>query len=185
MSLGLSLSLEAASLEKGKETQVKACQGSWREKISCRFKQIWYQGKTDLYFSGYAWHNRYTYAKEKLSSFNELAWGGGFGKGFYDEDGDWHSLSAIAFLDSHKHIEPAAGYAFFKIKPLTQDLRLGLGYSILITQREDILSGYPFPGVLPWLSVNYKALSLMTTYIPGSMGAGNVLYILGRWSLDA
>ena len=43
------------------------------------------------------------------------------GKGFYDEDGDWHGLSAIAFLDSHKNLEPAAGYAFLKILPLNEN----------------------------------------------------------------
>lgn len=156
----------------------------WIQKMCHRLKQVWLDGDTELYLSGYAWHNRYTYRPEKIKEYNELAWGGGLGKGFYDEDGDWHALSAIAFLDSHKNIEPAAGYTFLKVAKLSENIRLGGGYSILVTARPDILHNIPFLGIIPWASLTYRHATISATYIPGSKGAGNVLYLLGKWTFE-
>ena len=147
-----------------------------------RLHQVWSDGDLEIYLSGYAWHNRYTYRPEKIKTYNEEAWGTGLGKGLFDEKGNWHGLYLIAFLDSHKNIEPAAGYAYLKVITIYKDLRAGVGYSVLITARPDINHGYPFPGVLPWASIFYKKVSLAATYIPGSSGAGNVLYILGKYT---
>ncbi|MCA0402417.1 MAG: lipid IV(A) palmitoyltransferase PagP [Proteobacteria bacterium] len=157
---------------------------SWLQPICTRVTQIWTEGNNEAYFSGYAWHNRFTYSKAKIKSYNELAWGGGLGKGFYDEDGDWHGLYVLAFLDSHKKVEPSVGYAFQKIAHISDNLRLGLGYTFIVTSRSDILNNIPFPGVLPWISLNYEKVTLGATYIPGAKGAGNVLYILGKWTFD-
>lgn len=163
-----------------------SCAGwaKWTKPACLRIHQIWTEGNNEAYISGYAWHNRYTYTAAKIKSFNELAWGGGLGKGFYDEEGDWHGISAIAFLDSHKNLEPAAGYMFLKMASLNQSTSLGAGYSVLLTARPDIFHNIPFPGLLPWLSLKYRSASLMGTYIPGSKGAGNVFYVLGKWTFD-
>ena len=67
-----------------------------------RLDQIWSEGNNDLYISGYSWHNRSMYSAEKIRSFNERAWGGGYGRSIYDEDGDWQGLYGMAFLDSHR-----------------------------------------------------------------------------------
>lgn len=147
-----------------------------------RLHQVWTEGYSELYVSGYAWHNRYTYRPEKIKSFNEAAWGGGLGKGLFDEKGNWHGIYAIAFLDSHRHVEPAAGYAYLKVAHLGDHLKAGIGYSVLVTSRVDILNNIPFPGVLPWASIFYKRTTLAATYIPGAAGAGNVLYILAKYS---
>jgi lipid IVA palmitoyltransferase len=154
------------------------------KKICNRLHQVWTEGDPELYVSGYAWHNRFTYSHEKINTYNERAFGGGFGKGFYDEDGDWHALSAIAFLDSHKNIQPAAGYAFLKTVRPAPHLRAGAGFSVLLTARPDIFHNIPFPGVLPWLSLSYRRATLMATYIPGAEGAGNVLFVMGKWTFD-
>lgn len=148
-----------------------------------RLKQIIYTGSDELYFSGYAWHNRFTYNPERVRTYNEQAWGGGYGKGLYDEDGDWHGLYGIAFLDSHKNVEPAIGYAFSKVAHFNKDTGVGIGYTVLVTMRPDINHGYPFPGILPWATLTHKRLSLAATYIPGVRDAGNVLYILGKFTL--
>ncbi|MFI4919023.1 MAG: lipid IV(A) palmitoyltransferase PagP [Legionellales bacterium] len=155
---------------------------SFLKPVCQRLHQIWTEGNTDLYLSGYAWHNRYTYRPEKIKTYNEAAWGGGLGKGLFDENGNWQGLYAIAFMDSHNHVEPAAGYAFLKVFGHQQDLKAGIGYTILVTSRGDILNGIPFPGVLPWVSIFYKKTTLAATYIPGAVGAGNVLYILGKYT---
>lgn len=174
---------------------VYSAQTVFAENISCadwpgwfrptcqRLEQIWSEGNNELYLTGYAWHNRYTYPQEKIDAYNEAAFGGGLGKGLYDEHGNWHGLFAFAFLDSHKNIEPAAGYAYLKTLILNKDTQLGLGLSLFLTARSDIFDGYPFPGLLPWVSFTYQRATLAATYIPGAKGAGNVLFILGKWRL--
>lgn len=161
------------------DTSHCAFSSSILQKICTRLNQIWYQGNKDLYLTGYAWHNRYTYTPETIQKnhYNELAWGGGLGKGFYDEEGDWHGLYAVAFLDSHKNVQPNVGYSFLKVKSLSPNLRLGGGYTALVTMRPDILNGYPFPGAAPLLSLEYKRYSLVASYVPGKTNIGNVLFL--------
>lgn len=151
-----------------------------------RLHQTWNEGTSDLYISGYSWHNRYTYSQKRLKRkhYNELAWGGGLGKGFFDDHGNWHSLYGLAFLDSHKNLEPVIGYAYLLIASLNKDIKAGLGYSILITARPDILHNVPFPGVVPWSGLFIKNVSLKAAYILGSSRNGNVLYIVSTYSFD-
>ena len=157
---------------------------SWSISICNRLKQIWQEGNNELLFSGYAWHNRYTYRREKIKTYNEKAWGSGIGKGLYDEKGNWHGLFALAFMDSHNKLEPNVGYAYLKMAQLDAKNRVGAGYIFIITSRRDIFNGIPFPGVLTWISLNHRKLNISATYIPSAAGAGNVLYIFGRWTLD-
>ena len=149
---------------------------SWFKPICEQLNQTWTDGDNELYLTGYAWHNRYLYPKKKLDTYNEAAWGGGLGKSLYDKDGDWNGLYAIAFLDSHKNIEPVIGYAFLKMAHVTPELGMGIGYSVLVTARRDIFHNIPFPGILPLISVSYRQVTAAATYIPGSQGAGNVLF---------
>jgi len=157
---------------------------AWIDHIQHRFHQIWTEGHNDLYVTGYAWHNRYTYSPEKIKSFNELAWGGGLGKGFVDEDGDWHGIYAFGFSDSHKNFEPVLGYAYQKTLPIKENISAGIGFTVLVTARPDINNHIPFPGALPWVSLNIHRFTLGATYIPGSKGAGNVLFMVGKIQLD-
>ena len=156
---------------------------SWARKICLRPYQTWTQGKNELYGTGYAWHNRYYYARDRLDRYNELAWGGGLGKSFYDEDGDWHGLFGMAFLDSHKYLEPMFGYAFLKMFHFSENARIGLGYGAFLTQRPDIFKGVPFPGALPWASLSYRRFTLSAAYVPGHKNVGNVLFLLVKWVL--
>ncbi|MDF1645617.1 MAG: lipid IV(A) palmitoyltransferase PagP [Legionellaceae bacterium] len=145
--------------------------------------QTWTEGDNELYLTGYAWHNRYRYSKEKLGSYNENAWGGGLGKGFFDENGNWNGLYAFVFLESHGKAEPIAGYAFLKTFHITETSSAGLGFTVFLTARPDILNNAPFPGALPWAGFNYHRLSLLATYIPGSKNIGNVLFMLAKITL--
>jgi palmitoyl transferase len=149
-----------------------ACQG---------IQQILNEGDNSLYLSGYAWHNRASYSRDRINGYNEQAWGGGFGKSLYDEKDNLHALYAIAFLDSHKNIEPWAGYSYLKTAHLSKDFKLGAGLTVFVTARPDIFNNIPFPGILPWVSAIFQRASLSATYVPGSKGAGNVLFILGQW----
>ena len=113
------------SLNPAAAQQTTPCD-TWPSRLQslCRhFHQIWTEGDNELYLSGYAWHNRYTYTRKKIKTYNERAWGGGLGKGRYDEKGNWHGIFAFAFQDSHKHMEPTAGYAFLNIAHLNKNTR--------------------------------------------------------------
>lgn len=145
---------------------------------------IFSDGHLDLYLSGYAWHNRYMYDSQRVKHYNEEAWGGGFGKSLFDAKGNWHSLAIIAFLDSHAKWEPTAGYTYLKVADLSPTMKIGGGLSVIVTARSDLNNGYPFPGVLPWVSFFYRQFALSATYIPGPRNNGNVLYILGKIAFD-
>jgi lipid IVA palmitoyltransferase len=155
---------------------------AWLKPICTRPYQTWTEGKNELYLSGYAWHNRFRYSPEKLKTYNEKAWGGGLGKGFFDEKGDWHGLYAFVFLESHSKVEPIAGYAFLKTFHMSETTSAGLGFTVFITARPDIFNNIPFPGALPWASFNYRRVSLIATYIPGSQNVGNVLFMLAKYT---
>ena len=152
-------------------------------KHSCqRLHQIWYDGKIQINIHTYAWHNRFLYAADKIPAYNEHPWGGGLGRSLYDEDGDFQELYAFAFLDSHKNIEPIAGYGFEKLWHLNDKLSLGPGYTVFLTSRPDIFHAIPFPGILPLVGINYDRASVVLIYIPGKFNIGNVLFILAKWA---
>lgn len=152
-------------------------------KIQHRFHQIWFDGTTDLYLTGYSWHNRYAYQAEKIrnAKYNEFAKGGGLGRGFYDEDGDWHALYAMGFSDSHYNFQPLIGYGFLKMLHLPKTFNAGVGFTWFITQRKDIFHGIPFIGIpLPMVSVGVNRISVYATYVPGKTNIGNVLFLFGK-----
>lgn len=155
-------------------------------KVCKRLRKLWHEGNTDVYLTGYAWHNRWAYTREAIRSnhYNELSWGGGLGKGMYDEAGDWHGIYAVSFLDSHKNVQPNIGYSFLKIKSLSPKFRLGAGVTMLVTMRSDLFDGYPFPGAAPLLSFEYGPYSLVASYVPGKTNIGNVLFLYFKISLS-
>ena len=99
--------------------------------------QTWQSKDYELYIPVNTWHNRSYYTDEKIASYNEQPWGLGTGKYRLDAEGDWHSIYAVAFLDSHSKIEPIVGYGFQKIWRPNDVIRLGLGYTVGVTLRED------------------------------------------------
>ncbi len=145
--------------------------------------KTWASSNYELYIPINTWHNRSFYSAEKIDSFNEQPWGLGLGKYRYDEDGDWNGFYAMAFQDSHRRIEPVFGFGFEKMWYPTENLRLGAGYTVGFTMRQDI-HYMPLPGIAPLLSVEYKQLALQSTYIPGGRGSGNVLFTWLRWQFN-
>ncbi|KMN37974.1 phospholipid:lipid A palmitoyltransferase [Chromobacterium sp. LK1] len=143
----------------------------------------WRSERYELYVPAVTWHNRAFYDRAKIDSFNERPWGLGFGRYRYDADGDWHALYAMAFLDSHKDVEPFVGYAYQKTWWPLDGWRLGAGFTAGVTARSDY-SYIPLPAVLPLVSVEYRRLALQATYIPGGHNNGNVLFAWLRWQLD-
>ena len=159
-------------------------QKNFWEQCKARLFQIWYKGRGDLYIPNYAWHNRWTYTPDKLPYYNELPWGGGMGKGIWDEHGNWQGLYAIVFLDSHKNVQPMGGYGYLWTLHPTENTGIGLGYTLMVTARPDILNNVPFPGALPLMSINYKNIMVLGAYVPGGENIGNVLFVMTKLTLD-
>ena len=160
----------------------EAFKPSFFSHIEDTVSQTWQSPNMELYIPINTWHNRHYYSAEKIDSFNERPWGLGVGKYRYDEDGDWHGIYAMAFLDSHSDIEPIAGYGFQKVWHANENIRLGFGYTVGVTARAS--SDYiPIPVLAPLFSVKYKQVALQSTYILGGNGYGNVLFTWLRWEL--
>lgn len=136
----------------------------------------WEQGRPEVYLPLYTYHMRFAYSRQKIDRFDETPHGIGVGKGYYDTGGDWHGLYAMGFHDSHFKPEYIAGYGNKTFWRPTDDVRLGLGYTVFLTTRSDIGHYFPVPGVLPVASVEYRRLSLESAYLPGGKGYGNVLF---------
>lgn len=150
--------------------------------IQDTLSQTWDAKDYELFIPVNIWHNRSYYSSEKIDSYNENPWGLGLGKYRFDQDGDWHSLYVMAFSDSHKDIEPVAGYAFQKMWRPGNDVRIGAGYTIGVTMRQDF-NYLPIPVVAPLASIEYKQLAVQSTYIFGGEGNGNILFTWLRWQL--
>lgn len=151
--------------------------------ITDNLSQTWNADNYELYIPINTWHNRNYYSAEKINQYNEHPWGLGVGKYRLDDDGDWHSLYIMAFSDSHKDLEPVAGYGFQKMWHPSENWRLGAGYTLGFTVRKDF-NYLPIPVVAPLFSVEYKQLAIQSTYIVGGEGNGNILFTWLRWQLD-
>ena len=151
--------------------------------VKTELSQTWQSPDVELYVPINTWHNRHYYKSEAVDDFNERPWGLGAGKYRYDEDGDWHGIYAMAFLDSNREIEPVVGYGFQKVWRASENVRLGLGYTLGVTIRQDF-DYVPMPLLLPLLSVKYKQVALQSTYVPGGQGHGNILFSWLRWELN-
>jgi lipid IVA palmitoyltransferase len=156
--------------------------GSMWDKAKATIETTWASDQYELYIPLHTWHNRRAYDANKIAEYNENPWGLGAGKYRYDEQGNWHALYAMAFLDSHNRLEPIAGYGYEKIWRPAEGWRLGAGFTAGVTARQDY-NYVPLPLVLPLLSVEYKRFSLQTTYVPGGHNNGNVLFTWARWQL--
>lgn len=141
----------------------------------------WESDQYELFIPINTWHNRHFYQSEKIDEYNEQPWGIGAGKYRYDNDGDWHSIYGMAFLDSHKKAQVVTGYAFQKMWHANKDFRMGAGYTLGATFRKD----YPFlPVIAPIASIEYKHIALQSTYIFGGDGNGNILFSWIKWQLN-
>jgi len=154
---------------------------SWLDSASNEVQQVWDQGTLDAYLPLNTYHMRWAYTKEKIAEFNENPWGFGLGRSLRDEQDNWHALYAMAFLDSHKKVEPIVGYAYTHPFIHAGEWRAEIGYTAFITSRTDTLHYFPFPGILPLVGISYGNFTINSTYIPGGKGNGNVLFTFAHY----
>ncbi|MEO8407687.1 MAG: hypothetical protein ABI476_04585 [Oxalobacteraceae bacterium] len=161
-------------------------EGWWqrtKDRVRTKAETINQQGKSSLLLSGYAYHGRNTYTPERISEFNEKAWGAGFGKTLRHPNGDEEYLYGMAISDSHYDPQLMAGYAYQWVWPLAGTLEIGAGWTALLISRTDTWGGVPFPVALPLASIGTPNAKLMAAYIPrlsNNKGNGDVLYVFGR-----
>ncbi|MDQ2963620.1 MAG: hypothetical protein M3R31_10760 [Pseudomonadota bacterium] len=158
----------------------------WVEKGCRRIVDTYEQGGNELIVSGYSYHLPSTYTPEKRAELNSQAWGGGWGRTVEDPNGDTHTVSAFAFLESHRRVQWNVAYTYFKYWGAREGLQPGLGYSVFIMQRPDIAGGVPIPAAIPQASLRFGKATLVATFIPtlnGGVNHGSTLYILGRYAL--
>ncbi|MBK7662238.1 MAG: lipid IV(A) palmitoyltransferase PagP [Sterolibacteriaceae bacterium] len=144
-----------------------------------RLGDTWNQGQSELLLPLHSHHLRFAYTQEKIDSFEENSWGLGYGRSRYDDEGNWHSLYAMGFRDSHAKFEPALGYGYQWMWGERAGLHAGLGYTVIVTARSDIGHYVPLPAVLPIASVKYRRGGVNMAYVPGGKGNGNVLFFWG------
>lgn len=151
--------------------------GDWWNSVKENAKATWADGRIAGYIPINVWHNRLTYDKKKIDSYNEAPYGVGVGKYLYDEDGNWHSLYAMGFKDSNYHLQTIFGYAYQRNWYLDEEKnwRFGAGYTLSLTQRVEYKM-VPLPLPLPIVSFGYKYFSLQAAYVPGIKNNGNVLF---------
>lgn len=163
------------------DTQTTEQSGSWWDSVKQTLSRTWDSKQYDLYIPANTWHNRATYDRENIDSYNERPWGIGIGKYYYDDKGNKHSLYIMEFQDSHNIIEPIGGYAYQAFWHLSENNQIGLGYTLAITARHDY-SWIPFPAPLPILSYKYKQFSIQNAYVPGvKRNTGNILFTWINW----
>lgn len=156
---------------------------SWYERLWAPVAHVYDNGQWELYLPLHTHHLRSAYSQEQIDSYQETPYGFGFGRGLYNESGNWEGLFAMGFQDSHFKPSYTAGYGWKAIWHPSEDTRLGLGYIAGLMTREDVAGYFPFPVVLPVASLAYKNLSLETTFVPGAAGAGNIFFIWAKWEL--
>lgn len=149
----------------------------WLNNLKSDITTVYNDGRYELFVPVRVWHNRLAYDKKKVKKYNEEPWGAGFGKYYYDEDGNWHALYAMAFKDSNFHLETMFGYGYLHNWRYgeSKDWRLGLGYTLGFTQRSEY-KYIPIPLPLPIAGFGYKNFNVQAAYVPGIKNDGNVLF---------
>jgi palmitoyl transferase len=155
----------------------------WLAQAKNELVETWQAGTPEVYLPLHTWHLRGAYTREKIDSYQETPWGAGYGDGRFDDKGNWHGIYAMGFQDSHYKPEWLVGYGWKTYWNLGAGVRLGLGYTAGFTTRSDIGHYTPVPIVLPIGSLDYRRVSLETTYVPGGKGYGNILFFSAKWRL--
>lgn len=173
----LIICLFSLTLQAGEQTQK-----TFTQTIKNTFCNILKSKDYSLLIPINTWHNRLTYDKEKIDSYNERPWGIGFSKDYIDKNDNRHSLFIMKFQDSHNRTEPFLGYAYTARWAMNKkkDFFLLAGGTLGITARKEY-DYIPFPAPLPIFGIEYKNFVIENTYIPGGKNNGNVLFTWIRW----
>ncbi len=153
----------------------------WLDRVVDEVTTTAQEGTSEIYFPVHTYHMRWAYTKEKINNYQENTLGLGYGRGRFDEQGNWHGLYAMGFQDSHFKPQWLAGYGWKTYWRLSENTRFGLGYTAGFTTRSDLGHYTPIPVILPIGSIDYRETSLEAAYVPGGKGFGNILFFWLKW----
>ncbi|HTJ97213.1 MAG TPA: lipid IV(A) palmitoyltransferase PagP, partial [Rhodocyclaceae bacterium] len=128
---------------------------SWFERSWNSVAETYTKGSSELYVPARTYHLRSAYSREKIDSYQENPHGLGYGRGHYDDKGNWSGVYAMGFQDSHFKPEWMVGYSWKAMWGDPSSWHTGLGYTAFLTTRADIGRYTPVPGLLPVASVGY------------------------------
>lgn len=159
----------------------------WWNASKNKVTKIYDEGKNDFYLTLYAYHDRFTYTREKLEELNEGAYGFGFGRTILNEKGNTEMLFAMTHLDSHSDVQVNVGYAWVKNFSFIGNSKLGVGYAAGLVSRSDFANRIPIPFALPLGTIDFGNGSVNMILIPklnDGINNGNVLFIFAKFSWD-
>lgn len=155
----------------------------WWRAAKNKVLYIYNEGDNDAYLTGYAYHDRYTYTKEKLRDLNEGAYGLGIGRSIVNKKGNTEMLYLMGHLDSHRDLQINAGYAWVKKFSIAGVLKAGLGLTVFLVSRSDFAGRIPLPFALPMGTLDIGNTSLNAILIPklnDGINNGNVLFLFAK-----
>ncbi|MEN9880765.1 MAG: lipid palmitoyltransferase PagP [Pseudomonadota bacterium] len=160
---------------------------SWYSKAwstaSKHLSDVWNKGDIEVYVPFWSYHLPFAYSPEKRSQYTEYPAGGGIGKGFYNESGNWEGIYLMEFQDSHGKPMYMGGYGWVPTwNPINEKSRIGVGATVFMFMRSDINYYAPTPGILPMATMGYGPVDVQVAYIPGGQGYGNVLFWWAKYS---
>ncbi len=159
----------------------------WWSATKDNVSKIYNEGNDDFYLTGYAYHDRWTYTKEKLNDLNEGAYGGGLGRSIINAKGNTEMLYVMSHLDSHNDVQINAGYAWARKFKIAGDFKAGLGYTAFLVSRSDFAGRFPLPFALPLVTLDIDDVSIMGILIPklnDGINNGNVLFIFAKFTWE-
>jgi hypothetical protein len=124
------------------------------------------------------YHLRFAYTPQKIAGYTEWPLGLGFGRALTDSLGNRREVFGIIHEDSAARIQYNFGYLYIWTRPVfsaTSAVTLGGGYVVLLMGRWD-WSYVPLPLILPIASLTIARFSIESTFVPGWIGYGNVVF---------
>lgn len=144
---------------------------------------IWTKGDVELYVPFWSYHLPFAYSPSQRADYTEYPAGGGLGKGWYNERGNWEGVYFMEFRDSHAKPMYMGGYGWIPTwNPINEKSRIGIGATVFMFMRSDINYYAPTPGILPVGTIGYGPIDVQVAYIPGGEGYGNVLFWWAKYS---
>jgi len=186
--LGMNFSVNCSA-----ETKSATEERTILEQAQAEIVNIARQGRWDITFTGYAYHDRGTYTDSQIKALNDKAWGGGIGKVLRDASGNDESIYAMVFRDSSRHLQWSAGYAYQWMFPIASTgLEVGAGLTAALISRHDVFNRAPFPALLPLVSIGSQNVKLMATYVPpvsvskgkGKKSKGDLALVFVKFAFD-
>ena len=127
-------------------------------------KRIWNEGTTDIYLSGYFYHTPYGFSSHQRDEYNDNAWGPGYGRTLTEDNLNQRLFYGMVARDSHRKPMYLAGYAWIPRWDLIGDVRVGLGYSVLLIAHGASTHYWPVPLLAPVATIGTDHAAVYATY---------------------